>query len=123
VVHLGLLAESNVRASWTRSLLEAGGLGCVDSAPVADAAGVAEACRQAGPKFVVLCSSDARYAELAEAAAKAAKEAGVATVALAGRPGDNEAAWRAAGIDVFLYAGMDVLAELEAAHQRLGLAA
>jgi len=123
VVHLGSLAESNVRASWTRSLLEAGGLGCVDSAPVADAAGVAEACRQAGPKFVVLCSSDARYAELAEAAAKAAKEAGVATVALAGRPGDNEAAWRAAGIDVFLYAGMDVLAELEAAHQRLGLAA
>jgi methylmalonyl-CoA mutase len=123
LVHLGSLAESNVRASWTRSLLEAGGLGCVDSAPVADAEGVAEACRQAGPSFVVLCSTDARYADLAEVAAKAAKEAGVATVALAGRPGEHETAWRAAGIDVFLYAGIDVLAELEAAHQRLGLAA
>jgi len=123
LLHLGSLAESNVRASWTRSLLEAGGLGCVDSAPVADAEGVAEACRQAGPSYVVLCSTDARYGELAEAAAKAAKAAGVATVALAGRPGEHEAAWRAAGIDVFLYAGIDVLAELEAAHQRLGLAA
>jgi methylmalonyl-CoA mutase len=123
LVHLGSLAESNVRASWTRSLMEAGGLACVDSAPVADAAAVAEACSQAGPFFAVLCSTDARYAELAEAAAKAAKEAGVGTVGLAGRPGENEAAWRAAGIDVFLYAGMDVLAELEAAHQRLGLAA
>jgi methylmalonyl-CoA mutase len=123
LVHLGTLAESNVRATWTRSLLESAGLGCVDSAPVADAESVADACRAAGPGFVVLCSTDERYGELADAAAKAAKSAGVETVALAGRPGDHEDAWRAAGIDVFLYAGMDVLAELEAAHQRLGLAA
>ena len=123
LLHLGSLAESNVRATWIRGLFEAGGLGCVDSAPVADAEAAAEACRQAGTRFVVLCSTDERYAELAERVARAAKAAGVETIGLAGRPGDHEAAWRAAGIDVFLYAGIDVLAELEAAHQRLGLAA
>jgi methylmalonyl-CoA mutase len=53
-------------------------------------------------------------------AAKALTAAG-ATVHLAGRPGENEAAWRAAGIDTYIYAGGDVLATLQAIHARLGV--
>jgi len=123
LLQLGTLAEANVRSGWIRGLLEAGGLRCSVSPALPDADAVAHACAETVPALAVLCSSDERYGELAEAAARAAKVAGVATLALAGRPGAHEDAWRAAGVDVFLYHGMDVLAELEAAHQRLGLAA
>ncbi len=123
LLQLGTLAEATVRATWIKNLVEAGGLRAEPSAPASDVEAIRAALADARPAFVILCSTDARYEALAVPAAEACKAAGVATVGLAGRPGDHEAAWRAAGIDVFLYQGMNVLAELEAAHQRLGLAA
>jgi methylmalonyl-CoA mutase len=60
-------------------------------------------------KLVVLCSSDARYAEEAIAAARALKAGGAAHLYLAGRPGDLEAALREAGVDEFIFAGQDVI--------------
>ncbi|MFW5834873.1 MAG: methylmalonyl-CoA mutase family protein, partial [Pseudomonadota bacterium] len=116
---LGTLAEHTVRATWIKGLLAAGGIEARESSPLDDEAAVAEACRETGLPLAVLCSSDARYAELAEAAARSAKDAGIRHLYLAGRPGEAEATWRGAGIDGFLYQGMDVLAELEAMHDRL----
>jgi len=40
-------------------------------------------------------------------------------VMLAGRPGEHEAAWRAAGVDGFIYAGGDRIATLEDLLRRL----
>ena len=40
---------------------------------------------------------------------------------LAGKPGENEAKWRAAGVDQFVYVGVDVLMELETLHAALGV--
>jgi len=70
---------------------------------------------------VCLCSSDALYQTLAEEVARTFTEAGAAAVYLAGRPTAREAAHRAAGVTAFLYEGCDVLAELRAMHDRLGL--
>jgi methylmalonyl-CoA mutase len=42
----------------------------------------------------------------------ALKGAGATHLYLAGRPGDQETALRAAGVDAFWYAGMDVIAAL-----------
>jgi methylmalonyl-CoA mutase len=39
---------------------------------------------------------------------------------LAGRPGDNEANWREAGVGTFIYVGCDVLSTLQAAYDNLG---
>ena len=44
---------------------------------------------------------------------------GASHVVLAGRPGDNEAALREAGIDDFVFAGCDALAALQRAHAKL----
>ena len=44
-------------------------------------------------------------------AAKALSAAG-AIVHLAGRPGEHEAAWNAAGVETYIYVGCDVLATL-----------
>jgi methylmalonyl-CoA mutase len=40
---------------------------------------------------------------------------------MAGRPGDNEAALKAAGIDGFLFAEQDAIATLQSLHKTLGI--
>ncbi len=53
-------------------------------------------------------------------AAKALTSAG-AIVHLAGRPGDHEANWQAAGVKTFIFMGCDVVSTLQAAHDILGV--
>ena len=81
---------------------------------------MAEAFRASGAAMACLCGTDEAYAEHAEAYAAALKAAGARAVYLAGRPGEREAAWRAAGVDGFLYAGMDIVAALEEVLRRAG---
>jgi methylmalonyl-CoA mutase len=45
------------------------------------------------------------------------KGAGARSIWLAGRAGDKEAAYKAAGIDGFVYAGCDVIAALKEAQK------
>ncbi len=119
LLQLGPLAEHAARSGWTRALLAAGGIDAVDSGPLADADAVATACSDTPSPLAVLCASDARYAELAEAAAGAAKASGIRHLRLAGRPGEAEAALRAAGVDGFLHDGIDVAAGLATMHDLL----
>ena len=62
-----------------------------------------------GAKVAVLCSSDGFYGSDGAQAAKALKAAGASRLYLAGRPGDLEQALSDAGVDDFVFAGMDVL--------------
>ena len=50
----------------------------------------------------------------------ALKAAGARHIYLAGRPGEREAALRAAGVQSFIYGGCDALATLRAAYDILG---
>ena len=74
--------------------------------------------KSSGAKLACLCSSDKGYESQAVDAAKALAAAG-ATIHLAGRPADNEASWRQAGIKSFVFMGCDLLATLKAAHDIL----
>jgi methylmalonyl-CoA mutase len=40
-------------------------------------------------------------------------------VALAGRPGESERAWRAAGVGDFIFVGADAVATLESLYRRI----
>jgi methylmalonyl-CoA mutase len=64
-----------------------------------------------------LCSSDKIYAEQAIPTTKALQAAGAKHIYLAGRPGDQEAAFRAAGVTTFIFAGGDALTALQEAHR------
>ena len=68
--------------------------------------------KQSGAKLACLSSSDKVYEAQAADAAKALTAAG-ATVQLAGRPGENEAKWRQAGVKAFIFMGCDALSTLE----------
>ncbi|HEY5961885.1 MAG TPA: hypothetical protein VIV60_35240, partial [Polyangiaceae bacterium] len=67
-----------------------------------------------GTKTVVICSSDAWYDTSACELGAALKQAGATCVILAGNPGANEAKYREAGIDQFIFIGCDVLGTLTA---------
>ena len=66
-----------------------------------------------------LCSSDKVYAGHAVAATKALQAAGTRHIYLAGQPGAQETALRAAGIGDFIFAGGDALAMLQDAWRRM----
>lgn len=116
---LGRLADSNVRATWTRNLLEAGGIEAVQSAPLESAEAAGEAFAESGCRIAFLCSSDAVYGELAVQAAQALAVRRPAALCLAGRPGEAEPALREAGITGFAFHGIDVVAFLERLHDIL----
>jgi methylmalonyl-CoA mutase len=86
-----------------------------------DLSALVAAFKTSGAKLVCLCSSDKVYAAEAVETARALKSAGATHIYLAGRPGEQESALKAAGVQEFIYAGCDVLATLRAAHDNLGL--
>src|SRR4051812_22755116 len=68
--------------------------------------------KASGATLACLCSSDKVYAAEAVETARALKSAGATHIYLAGRPGEQESALKAAGVQEFIYAGCDVLATL-----------
>jgi methylmalonyl-CoA mutase len=114
LANLGPIAAFTARATFAKNFFEAGGIEALGNDGFADPEALAEGFKASGAKLAVLCSSDAVYAESAVAAAKALKGAG-ATVYVAGRPGELEAALRDAGVADFIFVGSDLLAQLSAA--------
>ncbi|MGE5266767.1 MAG: methylmalonyl-CoA mutase family protein [Deltaproteobacteria bacterium] len=116
---LGEVIDHNVRSTWIKNYLAAGGIAVAMTDGYPDAAAAASAFKASGLTAACICSSDAVYADHAEASAKALKSAGASLVLMAGRPGDREAALRAAGVDQFLYAGADAVATLADLQKKL----
>jgi len=119
LANLGTAADFTARASFAKSFFETGGIEAIDTQGFADPAALATAFRASGAAIACLCSSDKAYAEHAVAAAKALQAAGARHIYLAGRPGEQEAALREAGIGDFIFAGGDALAMLREAWRRM----
>ena len=119
LANLGSPAESNARATFAKNFFEAGGIEAVSDEST-DRPPLAPAYEAAGAKLACLCSSDKIYEREAVPAAKALRAAGAEHIYLAGRPGEREAALRAAGVQSFIYEGCDALATLKAAYDILG---
>jgi len=115
---VGPLAEHNVHTSFAANLLASGGVETVNPGTV-DAAGVARAVAEAGnPAAVVICGTDARYAEEASEVVRAARDAGVTHVYLAGPA--KAVADSADPPDEYLTATIDAIAALSTLLTRLG---
>jgi methylmalonyl-CoA mutase len=104
---LGTPADYSGRTGFARNLFAAGG--------IAADVGEVNAYDPAEAQLAIVCSSDALYAEGAERAAEMLKAKGAKRIYLAGRPGDLQAALETAGVETFLYAGMDAVATLDEA--------
>ncbi len=120
LANLGKLSDFTARAMFAKNFYEAGGIEALGNDGFKDQAEMIAAFKASGAKLACLCSSDKVYAAQAADAAKALSAAG-AVVHLAGRPGENEANWRQAGVKSFVFMGCDVVSTLQAAHDILGV--
>jgi methylmalonyl-CoA mutase len=115
LANLGKLSDFTTRATFAKNFFEAGGIEVATNDGFANHNEMIATFKRSGAKLACLCSSDAVYASEAGAVAQTLAAAG-ARLILAGRPGEQEQALRAAGIQTFIFAGCDVLAALRATY-------
>lgn len=121
--NMATLAEFAPRATWSRNLLAAGGIGAIGPEDAhATMETLIDAFRASKARVALIASTDSCYAEHAENCAQRLKAAGADWVVIAGKPGESEAKLRAAGVDQFVFAGVDAVAELQTLHAALGIA-
>ncbi|MBX9747918.1 MAG: methylmalonyl-CoA mutase subunit beta [Hyphomonadaceae bacterium] len=120
--NMATLAEFGPRAQFARNFFGVGGIASLGAEDAyATMENLVDAFRTSRARVAVIASTDACYTEHAENCAQRLKAAGATWVVLAGKPGDAEAKYRAAGVDQFIYAGVDVVKELETLHAALGI--
>ncbi len=118
---LGSLAEHAARTTWMTNFLAAGGIEAIVSEGYTSSTAVGAAFAAGGAEIACLCASDATYGALGEATAALLKTAGARKVYVAGRAKGFEAELRSAGVDAFVYAGIDAVATLTQLHAALGV--
>jgi methylmalonyl-CoA mutase len=111
---LGRASDFNARASFAKSLFEAGGIEAVEG----KGDNLTKRFSESGAQLACLCSSDKVYADEAALVAKTLAQAGATHLYLAGKP-KNQAALELAGISTFLHQGCDTLAILKAAYDQI----
>jgi methylmalonyl-CoA mutase len=112
LVNMGPVAHHTARATYAKNFFEAAGFEAIGNNGFRDADAAARAFADSGATIAVICSSDKLYPETVPQVAPKLKASGARTVVLAGNPGANEAPWRAAGVDRFIFIKCDVLGTL-----------
>jgi methylmalonyl-CoA mutase len=117
LANLGTAADFTARATFAKSFFETGGIEAIASEGFADTQALAAAFKASTATLACLCSSNKVYADKAASAAKALQAAGARHIYMAGRPGEQEIALRAAGVNDFVFAGGNALSALREAHR------
>ncbi len=112
LANMGSPAHYTARATYAKNFFEAGGFEVVAGDDFEDADAAVAAFSATGAGTAVICSSDKLYPDLVPGLASHLKAAGARRVVLAGNPGAEEAAWRQAGVDRFIFIKCDVLGSL-----------
>jgi methylmalonyl-CoA mutase len=122
LANLGPIPKHKARASFTSGFMNAGGIAVLDNEGFPTPEAAAAAFQESGTKLAVICGSDDQYPEWVSKLAPALAKAGAIEIFVAGRPGEHEAAWKAAGVTGFIFMGADVAAVLASLLDRLGVA-
>jgi methylmalonyl-CoA mutase len=110
---MGAPVDFIARSTYALNIFQAGGFQIINNDGFTDPSAAVPAFVQSHSRIAVICSSDKKYGQVAEETARRLKAAGARTVILAGNPGANEATYRAAGIDRFIFIQCDVLNTLQ----------
>ncbi|HEX2678320.1 MAG TPA: methylmalonyl-CoA mutase family protein, partial [Polyangiales bacterium] len=122
LANLGAIPQHKARSTFSTGFLNAGGVAALDNDGFATPEAVADAFAASGASFAILCGSDDQYVEWVPKVAPLLQAKGVKEILLAGRPGDHEAAFKAAGVSTFIFMGADVVATLSGLLDRMGVA-
>ncbi|HOU41593.1 MAG TPA: hypothetical protein PK829_10030, partial [Promineifilum sp.] len=111
LANLGPPRQHKARADFTQGFFEVGGFQVITNNGFKTPEEAAAAALASGAPAVAICSTDETYPDLVPPLVAAIKAAAPNTVViLAGRPAEQVEALRAAGVDEFVYLGMDCLA-------------
>jgi methylmalonyl-CoA mutase len=105
----GSIAQQIGRKTFANNFFQAGGFEVLAREGAFNADQAAAAFAASGARIAVICSTDKLYATGVAELAPKLKAAGARTVVLAGKPGEEEAAYRAAGVDTFIFVRSNVL--------------
>lgn len=125
LVRISAASDFVLRAAFAKHFFATGGIEAMSDEADAHAerepepATVGAGFAAAGTPLACVCASDWVYHDGAAASIAALKAAGARQIYLAGRPGAQEAHWRAAGVQSFIYESCDALSALQAAYQAL----
>lgn len=104
LINWGALRRHKARADFTRDFFETGGFEVISPAGFTDTDAALRALDESGAKVAVLCGHDEDYAaKAAEIFAAVREHAPSVKLVLAGAPGEGEAAYRAAGMDDYIF--------------------
>ena len=113
LANMGASVDFIARSTYALNIFQAGGFQVINNDGFTDPSAAAAAFVESHSGIAVICSSDKKYGQVAEETARRLKAAGARTVILAGNPGANEAMYRAAGVDRFIFIQCDVLNTLQ----------
>ena len=117
----GDLAMRKARSMFAANFFACAGFESIDSPGQASPEAGVDAALASGARIVVLCSSDAEYAEQARAAATRLRAAGTVQVVVAGNPVEEIDRLREAGVQFFVHAKSNVLEVLGEFQKVLGI--
>ncbi len=122
LVNMGTVAQHTARATFAKNFFEAGGIEALGSDGFLEPEAAADAFRKSGAKIAVLCAIDALYEKDTGSFAPALKDAGVSYLFQAGNPAAHKEDYERAGVDEFIFVGVDVVSVLMSTLVRLGVA-
>jgi methylmalonyl-CoA mutase len=122
MANLGRIADFTARSTWSKNFFEAGGIAALTNDGFASIEALSAAYKASGAQAAVIASSDAVYEAQAVQAATALADAGCEVLYLAGKPADAtvKAGYEGAGVTGFVHVGVDVVATLSDALDKLG---
>ncbi len=121
-INLGPSGRYRMRADWTSSFFQVGGLKVLNDRDFDTLELAIKAVSEEAPALAILVSDDASYETSAAPIALALKEAlPNLHLLIAGAPGDNEEALRAAGIDGFIHIRLNNYQTLKSILEELGV--
>jgi methylmalonyl-CoA mutase len=112
LVNLGAPADYIARETYALNFFQAGGFEVIDGEGTTDPQAAAAAFARSGAPVAVICSTDKIYETLVGQLAPRLKATGARSVILAGNPGANDSAFRAAGVNRFIFIRCNVLGTL-----------
>jgi methylmalonyl-CoA mutase len=118
----GNLAMRLARATFIKNFYGCAGFTSIDTNGIKTAEEGIAVAQKYNPEFIVICSKDEEYVDIANAVVGPIKKAfPKATVVIAGYPEEQLEALKAAGIDEFVHARTNVVEYLTAAQAKLGV--
>jgi len=120
ILRAGEKAISRRQAAFTEDFFLCGGFAIAGDAYLTPGEDTVTAAAEKDPAIVVLCMGDNETAAAELIRHLKTRNPGILAV-MAGRPPENEADILEAGLDSFIYTGVDVAAMLEAYHRKTGI--